>query len=108
MSVDFLFRLFVRPEQLSDAFWDYVLLGVPFDEQQCRVPRPVADKCRNEFAFWRAPDMRVSGKDLIQNHLTFYVFNHVAIFGDDKSKWPKGIRANGHLLLNSEKVGVVW
>jgi leucyl-tRNA synthetase len=48
--------------------------------------------------------MRVSGKDLIRNHLTFYIFNHVAIFGDDTDKWPKGIRGNGHLLLNNEKM----
>ena len=48
--------------------------------------------------------MLVSGKDLIQNHLSYYLFNHVAIWNDRKEYWPIGIRANGHLLLNKEKV----
>ncbi|KAI6238500.1 Leucyl-tRNA synthetase [Aphelenchoides fujianensis] len=95
----------VKPEQLNDAFWDFVLLDdVPFDEAAVRVPREIAERCRREFNFWRAPDVRVSGKDLIPNHLTFYVFNHVAIFGNNEAKWPKGIRANGHLMLNNEKM----
>lgn len=49
-------------------------------------------------------DMRVSGKDLIQNHLTYYIYNHCAIWPKEEDKWPKGIRANGHLMLNSAKM----
>lgn len=48
--------------------------------------------------------MRASGKDLLQNHLAYYLFNHVAIWNDHPDKWPKSFRANGHLLLNNEKV----
>lgn len=48
--------------------------------------------------------MRVSGKDLIQNHLTYYIYNHCAIWPNEEDKWPKGIRANGHLMLNSAKM----
>lgn len=44
----------------------------------------------------------MSGKDLITNHLTFFIYNHVAIF--EKENWPLSIRANGHLLINSEKM----
>ena len=47
-------------------------------------------------------DLRVSGKDLIQNHLTFSIYNHTAIFGPER--WPKAFRCNGHLLLNNEKM----
>ena len=25
-------------------------------------------------------DLRVSGKDLIRNHLTYFLYNHVAVF----------------------------
>jgi leucyl-tRNA synthetase len=41
---------------------------------------------------------------LIQNHLTYYIYNHCAIWPKEESKWPKGIRANGHLMLNSAKM----
>lgn len=44
------------------------------------------------------------GKDLIQNHLSYYLFNHVAMWKDQPEKWPISVRANGHLLLNNEKV----
>lgn len=59
---------------------------------------------KNEFQFWYPVDLRSSGKDLIPNHLTYFIYNHSAIWDNDPSKWPKSIRANGHLLLNSEKV----
>ena len=32
-------------------------------------------------------NLRVSGKDLIQNHLTMALFNHAAIW--DESKWRR-------------------
>jgi len=68
---------------------------------------------RREFSYWYPVDLRVSGKDLIQNHLTYFLYNHVAIWptpgrGEEEKegvcRWPNAIRANGHLLLNSEKV----
>ncbi|XP_039295414.1 leucine--tRNA ligase, cytoplasmic [Nilaparvata lugens] len=49
-------------------------------------------------------DMRASGKDLIPNHLTFCIFSHCAIWPEQEDKWPRSIRANGHLLLNSAKM----
>lgn len=58
-----------------------------------------------KFFFFRYPvDLRASGKDLIQNHLTFFIYNHCAIWPNEQDKWPKGIRANGHLMLNSAKM----
>jgi len=59
---------------------------------------------KNEFEFWYPLDLRVSGKDLIPNHLTYFLYNHVAVWNNKKEKWPKAVRANGHLLLNSEKM----
>lgn len=72
---------------------------------------------RTEFSYWYPVDLRVSGKDLIQNHLTYFLYNHVAIWPTparekdgvvpgEFCRWPGGVRGNGHLLLNSEKVGV--
>lgn len=48
--------------------------------------------------------MQTSGKDLINNHLSFALYNHTAIWHSDPSKWPRSIRTNGHLLLNAEKM----
>ena len=57
---------------------------------------------RQEFRYFYPLDLRVSGKDLVPNHLTFFLYNHTAIF--PSHQWPKAVRANGHLLLNSEKM----
>jgi len=59
---------------------------------------------KKEFEFWYPVNVRCSGKDLIQNHLSYFVFNHTAIWDKEPEKWPKGVRANGHLMLNSAKV----
>jgi len=48
-------------------------------------------------------DVRVSGKDLIRNHLTMCLYNHQAIWEDTKMM-PKGIFCNGHVKLNDEKM----
>lgn len=69
--------------------------------------REKLDRMRWEFEFWYPVDMRASGKDLVPNHLTYYLYNHVAMWPNDESKWPAGIRANGHLLLNNMKVLLV-
>jgi len=39
---------------------------------------------------------------LIPNHLTFCVYNHAALFPEDK--WPASMRTNGHLMLNGKKM----
>eukprot|EP00897_Mesotaenium_endlicherianum_P004099 jgi/Mesen1/3717/ME000202S02808 len=59
-------------------------------------------KAKGEFEYWYPFDLRVSGKDLINNHLSFSIYNHTAMFPPEK--WPRGIRCNGHLLINSEKM----
>lgn len=59
---------------------------------------------KREFEYWYPVDLRCSGKDLIQNHLTFFIYNHCAMWANRPDLWPKSIRANGHLLLNSAKV----
>ena len=72
---------------------------------------------RNEFTYWYPVNLRVGGRDLIQNHLTLSLYNHVAVWPaptreedgtgpGEYCHWPNGIRSNGHLLLNWEKVSI--
>ncbi|XP_014779256.1 leucine--tRNA ligase, cytoplasmic [Octopus bimaculoides] len=93
----------IKPEQLTPEVWDYIFFkNSPFPKTD--IPKATLDKLKNEFEYWYPVDLRVSGKDLVPNHLTYYLYNHCAIWKDDSSKWPQSIRANGHLLLNSEKM----
>ena len=88
-------------EQIDDALYDYVLLGKG-SEDDLKCDKELARKMRKSFDYWYPFDFRNSGKDLIQNHLTFLIFNHVAIFPEDK--WPKGIGVNGWVTVDGQKM----
>jgi len=60
----------------------------------------VLNTFRASFSYFYPVDMRCSGKDLVPNHLTMFIYNHVAIWKDQPQFWPKGIRANGHIMVN--------
>lgn len=93
----------ITPEQMTDAVWDFVLLGKePADKETMGIDMDTLGKLRKEFLYWYPVDLRVSGKDLIPNHLTFFIYNHVAIFPEEH--WPQGIRSNGHVTLDAEKM----
>lgn len=91
----------VKPKQITYEIWDYLLCDGPYPKSSS-IPSSLLDEMKKEFLYWYPFDLRVSGKDLIQNHLTFCIYNHTAIM--PKNHWPRGFRCNGHLMLNSEKM----
>jgi leucyl-tRNA synthetase len=95
----------VKPEQMTDEVWDYVFARRELTDEilsESKISKEALASMRREFEYWYPLDLRVSGKDLIPNHLTFFLYIHLAIFTPEY--WPKGVRANGHLLLNGEKM----
>ncbi|GAW13850.1 hypothetical protein ANO14919_032400 [Xylariales sp. No.14919] len=92
----------VRPEQMTDEVWDFVLARTAKLPSDSDISQPVLNTMRHEFQYWYPLDLRVSGKDLIQNHLTFFLYIHVALW--PSKYWPRGIRVNGFVLLNGEKM----
>lgn len=98
-------RAGVDAADLTDAFFDYVMLGKGDAKAAARgtVTPEIAEEARREFAYWYPLDFRNSGKDLVQNHLTFMVFNHTAIW-DDPKWWPKGVSVNGWVMVDGEKM----
>ncbi|KAI2539526.1 leucyl-tRNA synthetase 1 [Homo sapiens] len=93
----------IRPQQMTKEVWDYVFFKeAPFPKTQ--IAKEKLDQLKQEFEFWYPVDLRVSGKDLVPNHLSYYLYNHVAMWPEQSDKWPTAVRANGHLLLNSEKM----
>jgi len=90
--------------QMTDEVWDYIFLKEVDEIPTTDIDHEILRKMKAEFEFWYPLDLRVSGKDLIPNHLTYFLYNHVAVWNNKEEKWPKGVRANGHLLLNSMKM----
>ncbi|KIJ61224.1 hypothetical protein HYDPIDRAFT_183337 [Hydnomerulius pinastri MD-312] len=91
----------VTADQMTDEVWDYLFCNGPWPDP-APFPKEKADAMRHEYNYFYPFDMRSSGKDLVQNNLTFLLYNHVAIFPEDK--WPLGIRTNGHLMINGQKM----
>uniref|UniRef100_A0A8C6NMY7 Leucine--tRNA ligase, cytoplasmic n=1 Tax=Nothobranchius furzeri TaxID=105023 RepID=A0A8C6NMY7_NOTFU len=95
----------IKPEQMTREVWDFIFFKTsPFPKTS--IPKEHLQRLRREFEYWYPVDVRVSGKDLVPNHLSYFLYNHVAMWPKDNGKWPQAVRANGHLLLNSEKVCV--
>ncbi|XP_022970400.1 leucine--tRNA ligase, cytoplasmic-like [Cucurbita maxima] len=91
----------IKPEQMTDEVWDFIFCGAA-EPKSTGISQSVLNKMKQEFEYWYPFDLRVSGKDLIQNHLTFCIYNHTAIM--PRHHWPRGFRCNGHIMLNSEKM----
>jgi leucyl-tRNA synthetase len=94
-------------KEVNDELFDYVFFGSGDKEKIAKdngFDIETLEKMRKEFLYWynNGFQIRNSGKDLIQNHLTFCIFNHVAIFPE--INWPGGFSINGHVLLNGEKM----
>jgi len=85
----------VDEKEMDEAFFDYVLLGKGKGNEK-------AKKLRESFLYWYPLDSRHSGADLLRNHLTLFVFNHVAIFPEEL--WPKQIATNGFVLMDGTKM----
>ena len=95
----------IPAEKIDDALFDYVFLskGTPAEiAKKYWISETTLKQMHDEFDYWYPLDFRNSGKDLIQNHLTFFIFNHVAIF--PKEKWPQGIGINGWVTVDGEKM----
>ncbi|KAM0744934.1 hypothetical protein ACQRIT_000318 [Beauveria bassiana] len=95
----------ISADQMTDNVWDYIFCRRDFDEsvlKESNISRENLESMRREFEYFYPLDMRVSGKDLLPNHLTFFLYIHLAMFPQEY--WPRGIRVNGHLTLNGEKM----
>jgi leucyl-tRNA synthetase len=92
-------------DNLKDSFFDYVFLGRGDSDQvapDCDLDPLLLERIRNEFRYFYPLDSRHSGRDLVPNHLSFFIFNHAAIF--EKACWPRQIVVNGSVLMEGKKM----
>ncbi len=95
----------VKPESLKPEFFDCVLTSkgsIGDAAKATGIDNLVIKACKDAFEYWYTSTSRHSGSDLISNHLTMYIFNHVAVF--PKEFWPKQVVANGLLNYEGEKM----
>ncbi|UCE15613.1 MAG: leucine--tRNA ligase [Candidatus Bathyarchaeota archaeon] len=94
----------IKAAQLSHEVFDYLFYGrgdVKKVAEKSRVNRQVLESMRSEFLYWYPLDLRVSAKELVPNHLTFFLFHHAALF---PKHLPKAIGVNGVLSIEGKKM----
>ena len=92
-------------DKVDDDFFDYVLFesgDAKSVAEKTGIDVETLDAMRNEFLYWYPFDLRNSGKDLVQNHLVFCIFNHVAIFPQES--WPRAFGVNGFVKLEGQRM----
>ncbi|MDE1824235.1 MAG: leucine--tRNA ligase [Candidatus Micrarchaeota archaeon] len=95
----------INPENLKPEFFSYVFLNSGDSESVSKstgIDYETIKRCRESFDYWYVNTSRHSGVDLIFNHLTMYIYNHVAIL--EERRWPKQIVVNGSVLSEGEKM----
>lgn len=83
-------------ERVTPELFDYVILG------KGDAKESAWKEMRACYEYWYPVDFRNSGKDLVQNHLSFMLFTHVALLPEDK--WPKAYGVNGHVTVDGQKM----
>ncbi|MFC1754803.1 leucine--tRNA ligase [Thermoproteota archaeon] len=92
-------------DNLGKNVFDYIILGegnLNTISKNNNLDISILKDMRNEFQYFYPLDSRHSGRDLVPNHLTFFLFNHSAIFSEDN--WPRQIVVNGSVLMDGKKM----
>jgi leucyl-tRNA synthetase len=95
----------IAAESLIPEVFDYVFLGTGDSagvSARSGVPVKALDAMRAEFLYWYPVDLRNSAKELVPNHLTFFIMQHVAMFRPPQ--WPRGLGVNGMMQLEGVKM----
>lgn len=89
----------IPAEYVNDEFWNAVFFGAPYDGP---IGKAVIAEAHSQFVRYYPPRLRVSGKDLIYNHLIMSIYNHIAIFGKDMC--CSEYLVYGHAKINNKKM----
>jgi leucyl-tRNA synthetase len=92
-------------DKLDEYVFDYIFHNkgdIDDVSRRSSIVKELLETMKQEFEYWYPVDSRHSGKDLVFNHLTFYIMNHLAIFPENH--WPQQIVANGFVMYEGQKM----
>ena len=95
----------VKPESMTEDFFDYVLLGEGSAEEVRKatgVPVDTLERIRGEFEYWYPLDVNLGGKEHMTVHFPVFLMNHVAVLRPQH--WPKGILVNWYITSSGAKI----
>ncbi|WP_334102826.1 leucine--tRNA ligase [Methanothrix soehngenii] len=95
----------MKIDNLPPEFFEYIFMDngdAAAVADLTGLPGQTVQQIHDDFAYWYPVDLRTSGKDLVANHLLFFLYHHVAIFPEQL--WPKAIAVNGFVSLEGQKM----
>ncbi|MFP4546111.1 MAG: leucine--tRNA ligase, partial [Methanomassiliicoccales archaeon] len=95
----------VRPEQMTEEFFDHVILGRGNGEevsQRTGVDADLLRSMREEVEYWYPLDINLGGKEHMTVHFPAFLMNHVAIL--PRKHWPRGIFVNWYITGKLGKI----
>jgi leucyl-tRNA synthetase len=95
----------IPPEKLTKQVFDHIFHGkgdAKAVAAHVGIDPKILEEMHKEFSYWYPVDLRVSAKELVPNHLTFFIFHHVALFLP--KQWPKAIGVNGMLMIEGKQM----
>lgn len=84
---------------MTKEVWDFIFFSEAPLPKQSEISAEKLQQLRREFNYWYPVDVRVSGKDLVPNHLSYYLYNHVAMWPNDPLVAPDRPAAPLHNFL---------
>ncbi|MFX0155568.1 MAG: leucine--tRNA ligase, partial [Candidatus Hodarchaeota archaeon] len=96
----------IKPEQLIPELFDFVFLGkgdLTNLSKKINIKEKILKEMQQEFQYWYPVDHRHTAIMHISNHLSFYIFHHVAIFPE--KHWPKLISLIEPVIVEGQKMG---
>jgi len=95
----------IRGRDITDSFWDYILQDKGEIEKVAKENNLSIKELleiKNEFKYWYPVDTRHTGKDLLYNHIPYYLYNHIELLGENYL--PKSIVVNGFVKFGGKKM----
>ncbi|MFW9971958.1 MAG: leucine--tRNA ligase [Candidatus Odinarchaeota archaeon] len=96
----------IADNQLIPDFFDYIFLqkgNVNLLSKKTSIEKKILKEMQDEFLYWYPVDHRHTAIMHISNHLSFYIFHHVAIF--PKKFWPRIISLIEPVIVEGQKMG---
>ena len=96
----------IKPEQLIPEFFDFIYLKKGDSlhiSKITKINKKLLEKMQDEFHYWYPVDHRHTAIMHISNHLSFYIFHHVAIFPNQF--WPRIITLIEPVIIEGQKMG---
>jgi leucyl-tRNA synthetase len=95
----------IKPEQMTESFFDHVILGegdVKKVSQSTGISVDLLRRIAADVSYWYPLDLNLGGKEHMTVHFPAFLFNHTAVLPQDM--WPRGILVNWYITSKAGKI----